>query len=170
MRGHTQPVWSVVFDAAGSRVVTASFDNEARIWDARDGSLLRVLPGHSEALWAAHFVADGRVVTASEDNTIRVWSSDADAPTLVLSGHRDAVTKLGVSADGQRLLSGSADGNLQLWDLSQLETNTGVLAHRLANATIWCLDVERRERELGEDPDEAALARARCAQTYARAR
>ena len=65
----------------GERVVTASSDGTARVWDASSNpsgnyscSLLAVLNGHTNLVLSAAFSPDGeRVVTASADNTARVW-------------------------------------------------------------------------------------------------
>jgi WD40 repeat protein len=168
LRGHSQPVWSVAFDASGSRVVTASYDKDARIWSTVDGSLLRTLSGHSETVWGARFTADGRVVTGSEDNTLRVWPRDEGDPVIVLSGHGDAVTTLTLNRAGTRLISGSADGTAKIWQLDRLLTDIEPLHQRLRDATIWCLSVDRRIREFGEEEFEATQAFAACEASYGR--
>jgi WD40 repeat protein/serine/threonine protein kinase len=168
LRGHRQPVWSVAFDPSGARVVTASYDKDAKIWDTADGSLLRTLSGHSETVWGARFTSDGRVITASEDNTLRVWPRDLGDPVIVLSGHGDAVTALALNRAGTRLISGSADATAKIWHIDRLLTEVEPLHQRLRDATIWCLSVDRRIRELGEEEVEATQAFATCEAAYGR--
>ncbi|EDM79940.1 WD-repeat protein [Plesiocystis pacifica SIR-1] len=167
LAGHRQAVWSIDFDARGERMVTASLDGEARVWAVADGAFLYTLRGHAEGLWAARFLPDGRAITASQDNTIRIWPSPEPGrpnpeAALVLSGHSNAVTKLVITRDGRWLLSGSMDGSVKRWDLDQLDTEPALLQARLEAASLWCLDVERRARELGEDPSQAQLRWAEC--------
>ena len=65
---------SAAFSGDGKRVVTASWDNTARIWDAESGKQIAVLKGHAGSVISAAFSGDGkRVVTASSDNTARIW-------------------------------------------------------------------------------------------------
>jgi WD40 repeat protein len=65
---------SAAFSPDGSRVVTASFDNTARLWDARTGAALATLSGHRAEVFSALFSPDGnRVVTASDDKTAGIW-------------------------------------------------------------------------------------------------
>ena len=66
--GHGGWVQTAEFDADGARVVTASFDGTARIWDAETGRALETLSGHADRVLSARFSPDGtRVVTASAD-------------------------------------------------------------------------------------------------------
>ena len=51
LTGHTQAVSSAVFSPDGSRVVTASWDNTARLWDAMTGAALATLTGHKKAVF-----------------------------------------------------------------------------------------------------------------------
>jgi WD40 repeat protein len=66
---------SACFSPDGARILTASEDRMARIWDAAGGKELAVLRGHQSAVLAAAFSAGGRrAVTGSKDNTARLWS------------------------------------------------------------------------------------------------
>lgn len=72
--GHDGTVTSAAFSPDGSRIVTASGDYTARIWDAGSGKEVAALRGHNGAVESAAFSADGsRIVTASGDNTARIW-------------------------------------------------------------------------------------------------
>src|SRR5262249_5096603 len=68
--GHDGPVNTADFSPDGSRIVTASFDNTARIWDAATAREIAVLRGHDRMVRSAAFSPDGsRIVTGSWDNT-----------------------------------------------------------------------------------------------------
>ena len=68
LRGHIGNVNSAAFSPDGERVVTASDDRTARIWDAESGAELMRLRGHERIVNSASFSHDGeRVVTASDD-------------------------------------------------------------------------------------------------------
>jgi len=62
-----------VFSPDGQRIVTASDDETARVWNASSGQLLVTLQGHTGSVFSAEFSADSqRIVTASDDKTARV--------------------------------------------------------------------------------------------------
>jgi WD40 repeat protein len=66
--------YSAVFSPDGRRVLTASEDDTARLWEADSGKLLATFQGHTGRVYSAVFSPDGRrVLTASGDNTARLW-------------------------------------------------------------------------------------------------
>ncbi|MCE9519670.1 MAG: hypothetical protein K8R87_08980, partial [Verrucomicrobia bacterium] len=74
LRGHEQWVSSAAFNPDGTRVVTASWDKTARVWDPISGRELVVLRGHDDYVNSAAFSSDGiRIVTASKDGTARIY-------------------------------------------------------------------------------------------------
>jgi len=73
LKGHSSVVRSAAYSPDGKRIVTASYDSTARVWDAKGGGELLVLKGRSGPLISAAFSPDGkRIVTASYDKTARV--------------------------------------------------------------------------------------------------
>jgi hypothetical protein len=76
-------VVSAAFSLDGTRVVTASYDKTARVWDAGTGKPLTGPLKHQDRVQTAVFSPDGnRIVTASEDQTARVWDFPVDQGTL----------------------------------------------------------------------------------------
>jgi tetratricopeptide (TPR) repeat protein len=74
-------VCSAQFSPDGKRIVTASSDNTARVWDAQSGQPLTEPLKHGGVVCSAQFSPDGkRIVTASLDNTAQVWDI-APSPT-----------------------------------------------------------------------------------------
>jgi WD40 repeat protein len=109
LSGYQSAVSSAAFSADGTRIVTASWDKTARIWDAATGNEIRVLRGHEDFVNSAAFSADGtRIVTASDDSTARIW--DVHFATMAIKnllievcGHR-LVGISNLTRDDMRLL------------------------------------------------------------------
>ena len=72
---------SAQFSPDGQRVVTASDDKTARLWDAASGKPIGEPMKHEDVVNSAQFSPDGqRVVTASEDKTARLWDAASGKP------------------------------------------------------------------------------------------
>jgi WD40 repeat protein/serine/threonine protein kinase/TPR repeat protein len=117
MTGHADRLWYAAFSPDGRRVVTASLDNTARIWDASLGRELTRLIGHTESVRCAVFSPDGaRVVTASGDKTARIWDVATGRELARLEGHTRQLMSVAFSSDGQRVVTASTDGTARVWD------------------------------------------------------
>ena len=126
--GHTAEVTSAAFSPDGKRVVTASDDTTARVWDVGSGKPLATLRGHTYPVTSAAFSPDGkRVVTASGDKTARVWDADSGKTLAPLQGHTGTVFSAAFSPDGKRVVTASADHTARVWSLDPIEGNAGIL-------------------------------------------
>ncbi|WP_017718343.1 nSTAND1 domain-containing NTPase, partial [Kamptonema formosum] len=129
LKGHQGDVTSASFSPDGKRILTASSDNTARVWDST-GKLLSELKGHQGPVISASFSPDGkRILTASWDKTARVWDSTGKLLSE-LKGHQGDVTSASFSPDGKRILTASSDNTARVWDstgklLSELKGHQG---------------------------------------------
>ena len=108
---------SAQFSPDGQRVVTASRDNTARLWDAASGKPIGKPMKHEDTVWSAQFSPDGqRVVTASHDKTVRLWDAGSGKPIGEPMKHEYGVNSAQFSPDGQRVVTASEDGTAWVWD------------------------------------------------------
>ena len=116
LNGNNSPVLSVAVSADGTRIVTASDDHTARVWDATNGAELLVLKGHTGWVTSVAVSPDGaRTVTGAGD-TARVWDAKTGAELVTHRGHLDAVASVAVAPDGTRIVTGSDDTTARVWD------------------------------------------------------
>lgn len=59
------------------------------------------------------------IVSGSTEKALRVWDPRTCAKLTKLKGHTDNVKAIVVSKDGSQCLSGSSDGTIKLWSISQ---------------------------------------------------
>jgi WD40 repeat protein len=119
LSGHQQIVRSAAFSPDGGRIVTASDDNTARIWDAATGKETKVLGGHEDHVRSAVFSPDGTlIVTASDDKTARIWDAATGKEIKVLRGHDEALSSAAFSPDGTRIVTASDDNTARIWDIA----------------------------------------------------
>ena len=92
-------MYSAAFSPDGKRIVTASWDKTARIWDAATGKPIgEPLKATKDWVNSAAFSPDGkRIVTASVDKTARIWDAvSGKAIGEPLKAMTDAVNQRGV--------------------------------------------------------------------------
>ncbi len=111
---HSGDVLNGSFSPDGTKILTASNDRTAKLWDLQ-GNLLADLKKHTGDVVSAVFSPDGnKILTASSDKTAKLW--DLKGNLLAdLNKHTDAVLSAAFSADGKRMITISKDGTIKSW-------------------------------------------------------
>lgn len=114
---HRKRVNFVSFSPDGGRMISASSDGSARIWDVKKRQRVLTLTGHEGAVYSGAFSPNGeRAVTASQDGTARIWDALIGKELFVLEGHDQPVVTSSFSPNGRRILTASLDGIAKIWD------------------------------------------------------
>ncbi|KAB5591575.1 Vegetative incompatibility protein HET-E-1 [Ceratobasidium theobromae] len=160
-QGHTNRVRSVAFLPDSTCIVSGSNDGTIHMWSAH-GSMLAVFQGHTYAVTAVTFSHDGtRLISSLKDKTIHVWNAHNDAPVISsfqghnwpvtsvtfspdgtifagpFEGHTSQITSVAFSPDGTRIVSGSCDCTILMWDAC----NGTHVAGPFIGHTNWVLSV-----------------------------
>lgn len=131
MYGHRRAIRTVQLSRDGKKLVTASDDKTAAIWDVASGEPIAWLLGHSGGVCQAAFSPDGRLVaTASFDNTAALWDAETGQRLHHLRGHTELVTHAAFSSDSRTLATASADGNVRLWNTETGDQRTLLAGHK----------------------------------------
>jgi WD40 repeat protein len=114
---------NVAFSPDSRRVATGGEENTVRIWDVETGELLQTLRGNNGDIYAVAFSPDGEgrwVAAGGEDSAVNVWDSRTEQLLRSYRGHTGLVSSLAFSRDGSRLISGSRDHTVKVWDTAGL--------------------------------------------------
>lgn len=113
---HPDDVYAADISPDGQKIVTASRDGMARIWNVTGVGEPLLLSGHEGAVRFASFSPDGaKIVTASFDRTARVWNASDGAVLQVLEGHQDELYTAGFDPDGSHIVTASLDRTARVW-------------------------------------------------------
>jgi WD40 repeat protein/serine/threonine protein kinase len=115
--GKPDAVYRATFNSRGDRLMTASADTTARVWDVTTGRSLFVLP-HFTTVNDAQFSPDGRLlITSCSDNTASVWDLAARRMRLRLSGNQGGVVRAAFDPSGKRVVVASSGGTVRVWSI-----------------------------------------------------
>jgi WD40 repeat protein len=116
----------------GKQIATASgswqgSQGEVKIWDTGTNRELRtIVVDRQPVVHLLEYSPDGRYLAAAcglapndlEGNPIVVWDAATGQEHTVLRGHSSLVHCLAFSHDGRRVVTGSEDHTLKVWDVS----------------------------------------------------
>jgi WD40 repeat protein len=130
LAGHESVVNGATFSANMDRIITASSDGTARVWDAKTFKEVAVLRGHTGKVWSAVFSPNGKlIVTTSADRTARVWDAVTYQQIGMLSGHTGEVNGAAFSPDGRRVVTVCDDAKVRIFDAGTLSLITTLDKH-----------------------------------------
>ncbi len=122
------PVTSVAISSDGSRGLSGGQNGELTLWDLTTGEPLRSPVGQTGEVSPhamAFFPDNRRAATAGADKRVHIWDLDTGRQQAAWIGHDEKITGLAISADGSRIVTGSDDATVILWDVAR-----GEIAHR----------------------------------------
>ena len=103
-------------DESNERLLSASADGKAAIWDLHTGTRLTPWLGHDNEVTVAEFSPNGRLVaTGSRDRTARLWHAKDGTSHGPALQHEDLVLDAAFSPDGRYLLTASGERKARLW-------------------------------------------------------
>ncbi|KEP46202.1 tyrosine kinase catalytic domain protein, partial [Rhizoctonia solani 123E] len=140
LAGHSHWVYSVSYSPRGSILASGSGDKTIRLWDTSTGRQLgEPLRGDyrfSSIAFSpdANFIVSGSGISLSRSvsaaNNVRMWDVQKMAPASEpFLGHTNGVSSVGFSPDGTRVVSGSYDETVRIWDVERGTTIIGPLDH-----------------------------------------
>jgi WD40 repeat protein len=145
LRGHTGAVVSVRADASGRRLVTASRDGSARIWDVSTGRSLHTLR-HFRDVADAEFSPDGRWVVTAGPSTAAVWDARSGRRLFDLRGHTAPLVFASFDRSGRRIYTASEDGTIRRYECDVCASGDELVAFARARIARTGRTLTRAER------------------------
>jgi len=102
----------------GKVIATGHGDWTLRLWSAKTGKPLKVIPGHKGHVDAVAFSPDGTMIaTGSGDGTGRLWTSDGKFIGPLI-GHTGKVTAVAFNPQSNLVATASRDRTVRVWKIS----------------------------------------------------
>lgn len=120
-------VQSLAFSPDGLLLASGEF-RQVKLWQ-REPNLPQFSLG-KEPTGVVAVSPDGKIIATAEGSAIHLWQSfdgQPYVPCLACLGHTARVTSLHFSADSARILSGSADKTVRIWDVHYRSPDGGAV-------------------------------------------
>jgi WD40 repeat protein len=108
---------TALFSKDGKKIITTSYNNGIKIWDADNGNLIVDLGSLDFTVNSAASSPDGqKFMTTSYNSTPKVWDANTGFLLQDLRGHSSAVSYSEFSSGDKKILTVSSDGRTKTWD------------------------------------------------------
>jgi F-box/WD-40 domain protein MET30 len=114
---HTNGVTCLQMDQNLNILATGSYDSTIILWDMENGSVIRVLRGHTMGIRALQF-NDRMLVSGSLDGTVKIWNWKTGVCINTLN---HALGVISVHMAGDLLASGSMDKSIKIFNFKTQE-------------------------------------------------
>lgn len=148
--GHTRDITDMALNAPGTRLISASRDGTARLWDLTSAAIVRDFIGHTSGAIGVYLPQARAILSGSGDTTLRLWDIASARTIREFRGHSGAVLALDVTRDGQRYLSGGRDNTVRLWTLDS-DTPLTMRGHAGAISAVSLTPDETEAVSVGRD-------------------
>jgi WD40 repeat protein len=113
------------FSPDGTRIVSLSTNGHLVLWDPADGSQIATLVPPIEGIGCSSFFIfspDGSALLSTKflhDEVLMLRDVSTGRALATLAGHKAKVLCCAFSADGSRIVSGSSDATVKVWDVAR---------------------------------------------------
>jgi WD40 repeat protein len=112
---------AVIFSYDGTKLIGAVGKGKIHIWDVEADVTLQVLDARAEKIYQLAVCADRTTLASTDGEIIRLWNihngKELSSPLTIATGKIPRV--LAFSKQGRRLVSGTENGAVQVWNLWQ---------------------------------------------------
>ena len=128
---HTKSVRSVAISPDGTVVASGSWDGTVKVLDIASGEEKTAYLKYEKKIYTVAFSPNGEwLAIAGESGSVHLWDwKKADSHAQLLDQHAAWVSAVAFDPTGTRVVSGSGDGSLQIWETHTLKKLATLKGH-----------------------------------------
>ncbi|OHT04272.1 hypothetical protein TRFO_28257 [Tritrichomonas foetus] len=137
--GHQDSLTDIKFHPNAATIASASYDRSVMLWDIREekkNSCTRVFAESNDVPMSIQFSRNGRVIISGDEmGKITTWDIGEGRKIGSVKGHKGEIRDMTVSIEGTLLASAGSNGEIALWDMATLCSNSASSAEPLKKLT-----------------------------------
>src|SRR3984957_11729472 len=117
LQGHTGVMTSASYSPDGTKILTTSTDQTARVWDSHTG--LQLIPSliHDDEVVTGVFSRDGKkIATGTDGGKIAIWDANTGKRLISSIELTGSAWSVSFSPDGKIIAAASEAGKARTWD------------------------------------------------------
>ena len=109
-----ESVLAVAVFRDGRRMVTSG--KTLRLWDLKDGVVLKTMEGHTDCVWGVGISRDGELIASGDEKgELILWKGSGEF-SQIIKAHTTWISSVDFSPDGAVLATSSSDWTTKLWN------------------------------------------------------
>jgi WD40 repeat protein len=143
--GHTNHVYAIRWSHYDQRLVSASEDGTAQIWNMFNSNDILIYKKHTARVNAVDWSVSGKyIVSGSSDMTAHIWDSRNGSTSFIYKQHTGAIFTVGWSPLSGRVASGGQDKTVRVWNVADGSNTYVWIGHSdIVNQLAWSPDGRR---------------------------
>ena len=136
---HSSGIRGIGFIPNEQILVSGSSDKTVRLWQLEKLLERRTIDAHNDYIWGLAFSPKSNsesnfLASVSDDKTVKLWEVNGNiSQNIIFQRHQDSVKCISFDNEGRKIVSGSSDGQIFIWELDGTVIKN-IQAH---NGKIW---------------------------------
>ena len=126
LKGHTDFIFALAVSLDGNLILSGGVDQILILWDRNTGSPIKAYKEKSIISAVAISPNIDFVMCTSDINSISLYNTSTGKKLKTFQGHTETVQSISFAKDGSKILSGSQDATIKLWNFNKLTSRLKV--------------------------------------------
>lgn len=115
----SEEVLQVVWSPDSTQIAGTTDNHQIYIWDASNGTLLRILQGYTDFIRSMKWSPDGtRLATSGLESNVRIWDATTGELLTLLEHPARSIGDIAWNGDGTQLASISTESAVYIWNMN----------------------------------------------------
>ena len=139
--GHTRSITEVIVNKDFNLAISSSEDYSLRIWDLQLKVMKSILQVFSSNLTCIRFnpIDENIIISGDTNGEIKIWNLSKEKCIATTEAHIIDITSLALTNNCDRIISGSYDKNICIWDFESINLKINLKKKLKCNYNILCL-------------------------------